>query len=417
MEEKNIDQKSGIDNLPKARVGQPYRFFVDDEYLREYSCADCRFSGLEEIGLHFVPEKRQITGVPQKSGFFEIQLHIVTGVDSDKESILTRKLDLLVEDDFIIPLEDTPSDENDPYWKPDEEVAVRIVPALRRGWKKEPKKNMAAASKRGRQHIQTGKFREDDFDIMYDPESRWYVLAVADGSGAAEYSRRGSQIACETAVELCSEQLSAQSSSLNALAEKYNKGRALEIREKMAELLQDVIASSVVRTYREIEEEAANREHRREDYATTLLLCICKKFEFGWFFGVFWVGDGAVCIYNKDTWYAAVPGAPDGGESPSAKRFLTMPEIMEPAELSRRIKFTVVDDFTALFLMTNGVSDPKFETAENIYYFEMWNKFWKDISTEVDFTGKRKNVGEKLLKWLDFWTPEKHDDRTIAVIF
>lgn len=44
-----------------------------------------------------------------------------------------------------------------------------------------------------------------------------------------------------------------------------------------------------------------------------------------------------------------------------------MPEIFKDATaLYQRLRFYIVDDFTALFLMSDGVSDPKFETDANL---------------------------------------------------
>ena len=36
----------------------------------------------------------------------------------------------------------------------------------------------------------------------------------------------------------------------------------------------------------------------------------------------------------------------------------------------------IVPDFTALFLMTDGVSDPKFETDANLKSYDKWNELW-----------------------------------------
>ena len=273
---------------------------------------------------------------------------------------------------------------------------------------------MAAASRRGLLHIKQGKIREDDFYIQYDHKTRWYVLAVADGSGKSKYSRRGSQIACSSAIKSCLERLTERSSELKKLAIMYNRRKSAKVRQDIVGMLYNIIASSVVDAYLDIVSEAQDFDCQQEDYATTLLTCICKKFEFGWLIGTFGVGDGAICVYHKDNWYANLMG---GNESSSEKYFLTTPGIVQPAELNRRIRFTIVNDFSALFLMTNGISDPKFGCAEDLPCFELWNRFWDDISSEVNFSGKINDVCEDLLKWLDFWTPGKYDDRTIAVMF
>ncbi len=403
----NAGSKSG--NLPNARAGQPYRMQIGGDYLPSNPLAVCWLDGIEKTGLHFFPDKKQITGITKTTGSFDMQLNIREYNDSGMEELSTHTLKLIVEDDYDFELGEV--DESDPYLKRDDDVYAISV---NQGSKKRLKKDIAAASRRGHLHIEEGKIREDDFYIRYDPETRWYALAVADGAGRSKYSRKGSQVACNSVVESCLERLTAQSYGLKKLTIRYNRWKSDKIRREIVRKLHDIIASSVASAYEDIVAEATDFGCQPEDYATTLLMCICKKFEFGWLIGTFSVGDGAICIYHKDNWYANLMG---GGECPSEKCFLTTPGIIQPAGLERRIRFTIVSDFSALFLMTNGVSDPKVGTEADLPCFELWNRFWDDITSEVNFSGKIKDVSEELLKWLDFWTPGKYDDRTIAVVF
>ncbi len=151
-------------------------------------------------------------------------------------------------------------------------------------------------------------------------------------------------------------------------------------------------------------------------------MSVCKKFEYGWFVGAWWVGDGGIGIYNKDKNEVKVLGEPDGGEFAGQTRFLTMPDIIKN-ELYSRMKFEVVEDFTALILMSDGVTDPKFETDANLNRIEKWNELWQDLNgdnednAKVDFTDDNEQTANQLLKWLDFWSKGNHDDRTIAILF
>jgi hypothetical protein len=161
-----------------------------------------------------------------------------------------------------------------------------------------------------------------------------------------------------------------------------------------------------------------------KDYATTLLAAICRKFSFGWFVGSFWVGDGGMGIYGRDTSYLRVLGEPDGGEFAGQTRFLTMPGIVDnPTELYNRLRIDIVPDFTALILMTDGVTDPKFETDANLKRIEKWHALWDDLhgknedGVRVELTDNNKNSAPQLLNWLDFWSRGNHDDRTIAIMY
>jgi hypothetical protein len=80
----------------------------------------------------------------------------------------------------------------------------------------------------------------------------------------------------------------------------------------------------------------------------------------------FWVGDGGIGIYNKEKNEVFVLGTPDSGEFAGQTRFLTMSDIFADGAYANRVKFKIVEDFTALVLMTDGITDPKFQTDNNL---------------------------------------------------
>jgi hypothetical protein len=82
-----------------------------------------------------------------------------------------------------------------------------------------------------------------------------------------------------------------------------------------------------------------------------------------------------------------------------------------------RLKYSIEEDFTALMLMTDGISDPFFETDANLNKVEKWNELWDNVNSDVDLTDDNSESQYQLLKWLDFWSPGNHDDRTIAILY
>lgn len=107
------------------------------------------------------------------------------------------------------------------------------------------------------------------------------------------------------------------------------------------------------------------------------------------------------------------------GEYAGQTRFLTMPEIFSDSnKFYQRMNCRIVPDFTALFLMTDGVSDPKFETDANLKSYDKWNELWADLKENgVELTDDNEEAANQLLNWLDFWSPGNHDDRTIAILY
>ena len=408
--------KNKFITLPNGKVGQPYNFVFSVEKIGLTEIEDFWFAGLEPIGLSFDAVTDAITGTPIISGEQTIQLFLKRKGWTEGKPVFERNLTLTVNPDPRSLWQSKPSDKNDPYWK--SESASQFLKVESTGLLlKTERKDIVVASQRGRSHAHEGIFRDDDFGIDYDKTTEWYILTVADGAGSASASRKGSTIACETVVKVCKTQLEAQHKDFEHLIKELNKDKSDTNRKKMGDALYGIVGTAVFKAYKNIEEEATNSGRPVKDFSTTLIVSICKKFKFGWFVAAFWVGDGGVGIYNKKTRFLKVLGETDGGEFVGQTRFLTMPEITQPAELYRRLRFDIVDDFTALILMSDGITDPKFETDANLLKFEKWDELWTDLSKEVDFKDNNEKSAEQLLKWLDFWSPGNHDDRTIAILF
>ena len=408
--------KNKFITLPNGKVGQPYNFVFSTEKIGINDIEDFWFADLEPIGLSFDPETDAITGTPKVSGEQSIQLFLKRKGWTDGKPVFERKLTLTVNPDPRSLWQDKLSDKSDPYWKPDSASQFLKVESTGLLLKTE-RKDVVAASQRGRSHAHEGIFRDDDFGMDYDKNTNWYIITVADGAGSCKASRKGSQIACQTVVNVCKSQLETQHKDFEHLIRELSKDRSDANRKKMGDALYGIVGTAVFKAYKNIEEEATKSSREVKDFSTTLIVSICKKFKFGWFVGAFWVGDGGIGIYNKSTRFLKVLGESDGGEFAGQTRFLTMPEITQPAELYRRLRFDIVDEFTALILMTDGITDPKFETDANLLKFEKWDELWADLSKEVEFKDNNEKSAKQLLKWLDFWSPGNHDDRTIAILF
>jgi hypothetical protein len=83
--------------------------------------------------------------------------------------------------------------------------------------------------------------------------------------------------------------------------------------------------------------------------------------------------------------------------------------------LYERIRVTLEPPFTALLLLTDGVTDPKFETEAMLWRPEPWNALWEEIGRAVQSAGPEQ-AGAEMLEWLGFWSPGHHDDRSVAVL-
>lgn len=427
----SIDSISWDVRLPNAFEKQDYRGEVALP-----PCDSARFvltgvTGVDEsqhgLKIEVDENKFSITGTPDLSALRK------DGQPAPSEFTLTAKYRLEVDG------------ASGGAYEGEKEFKLVIVPAIDTLWRDEPvnwdqmpepryrnenqavefaeldgeEKHIVAASLRGRSHAQEGKPRDDAF--RFATTHGWQVLAVSDGAGSACYSREGARLACEKAVAVCCERLDnepyrdgfeAHIKALSAIPDETDK------RKPVGDSLYTLLCHAANQARQAIAQEAGLQGKETRTYAATLLLCVAKHFPFGWFVGSFWVGDGAIALYRRDTTPHTVylMGEPDEGEYGGQTRFLTMPEVFSDASaLYRRLRFRLVDDFSALFLMTDGVSDPKFETTNNLKNAEKWDALWDELTAANALTNTPDSK-QALLEWLGFPSPGNHDDRTLLVL-
>lgn len=413
--------------IPNASVKKEYNHVIN--VLSDIQ--DVELVGLteEEHGLCIQKQgdgkSFAIVGIPKIAGTFELTLRFKFESLLRERPFIERKLQIIINPDpRQISDERTKTTDwesiPDPKYFKEDEVSEYVKVEARDGV---PQKDMVAASKRGRSHGWEAKPRDDHFKLKY-MENGWYIMAVADGAGSAKFSREGSHIACDTAVDYIQTQLIDNGSFEDdiQLYEMSKDDGESEARKSVGDDIYKIVGTAAYRAHKAISNEAQEKGVATKLYATTLLLTICKKFPCGWFVASFWVGDGAICLYDQKAHTAKLLGIPDEGEFAGQTRFLTMPEIFkDAASLYQRLRFNIVPEFTALFLMSDGVSDPMFETDVNLNNPQKWDELWDNLQhneeTKVHLTDDNEAAAQELLAWLDFWVPGHHDDRTIAILY
>ncbi len=371
------------------------------------------------VNWAFNEQSHVISCKPTAAGEFEVELC----VDVQKHERHVFPLRLTVNPDPKTLWKNLPSPKNGVYAKPDCDKAFLSCGDL----------SIVAASQRGRSHAQEAKPRDDDFAYNYDPDNARAVLVVADGAGYAKFSRKGSKIAVDTACEQV-----AHSTGKDYWAEmephirKWKETQDSVSEKTIQKSLYTVLIHAAFEAKKKIDQEAKEHEARykadynkaekfsAKDYATTLILTLAKKFDFGWFIATYWVGDGGVGIYQPNLNKVILHGIPDSGEYGGQTCFLTMDSVWPNDAnvlIQRRIRFDVVDSFKAIILMTDGVTDPKFETENNLNSIIRWDDLWADLAKAVPWEKRDGSVADSLLAWMDFWSSGNHDDRTMMVLY
>ena len=393
--------------LPNGKVGEPYEFQFSDEVFRAEALVNIESTGLQVLGLEFDPTTRQLVGTPVLAGQHEVTLLFqYAGLEAERPQ-LARKLSWYVNPDpRTLWTEQEPS-EDLPHPKSHTDSLLET----------NGPKVLVAASRRGRSHAKDGKFREDDFRCTYLAESGWYVLAVADGAGSASMAREGSRLACEKVSQQVSDYLQSElGNKLLALIEECQAETASEAARTLKTALYELLGGAALAATKQIGQAAEETGLTSRDYATTLLLAICRPIADGWFVGAFWVGDGGLGIYREEAGICLL-GEPDGGEYSGQTRFLTMKETFEPEKLYGRIRYELVPSFDALLLMTDGITDAWFQTDANLAKVEKWTELLAEIEAVAPLHRDNPDAATQLLDWLNFWMKGEYDDRTIAILF
>jgi serine/threonine protein phosphatase PrpC len=418
---KNWDLKNKIENivlqavsLPNGTVNKKYEAKLDFIKLGWNDVIYSEIRDLDDSGLEFNNEERLLFGNPLISGDLKIKLLFRIGGELE-ESILNEKtITIIINPDPKSLWKDIESDKNDSYWKEDNiAIASDFLD-----------KKIVIASKRGRSHANVGSFRDDDFAFKNINDTGWSVICVADGAGGYPLTRQGSKLACDSIIKYFEESFNEEylKEFDETLLNHYNKTDE-DSSKKISHFVYNNLSKAAHFAHKQIEEFAIKNEKQLKDFHSTLIFALVKKYDFGYAILTFGVGDCPIGLLNKDVTEIKLMNWLDVGEFGGGTRFITMPEIFQSDKFSTRFGFKLVDDFSYLMLMTDGIYDPKFVVEANLEKIGKWNEFLEDLkgtnedNCKVDFNKENAEIANQLSTWMNFWNPGNHDDRTLAIIY
>ncbi|WP_062059744.1 PP2C family serine/threonine-protein phosphatase [Aquimarina longa] len=400
--------------LPNATVNKVYEAKIEFIKLNWNDVIFSEFEGLEEIGLQYDNNEDLIFGTPTASG--DIKVKFLFRVDGEKEdSVLNEKtITLIINPDPKSLWKNKESDITDPHWKEDD---VAVSGSFL-------DKKIVVASKRGRSHANVGSFRDDDFAYKNYEKNGWSVVAVSDGAGSATLSRKGAQLACELVVSYFEENfLSDKLEDFDEVIAAHYQESTAETTKKISHFVYKQLSAAAYHVHKELEKLATQTETVLKDYHATLIFALVKKYDFGYTVLTFGVGDCPIGLLSKDMSEINLMNWLDVGEFGGGTRFITMKDIFQNEKFTTRFGFKLVEDFSYLMLMTDGIYDPKFVVEANLEKIEKWKEFVDDLKgnnedkLSVDFETSEEGIEEQLSEWMDFWNPGNHDDRTLAIIY
>lgn len=384
--------------IPNAKAGSAFlgEISATDPDGRRVSIKDVLVPA--NLGLTFDPATSCIHGTPLVSGEFQLSVRCVLPDGAEQSA----KCDFIVNPDprslwkCLEPAQDAK------YRKPHVDCAEVEVPS-------QPFR-LIAASRRGRSHEHAGTHRDDDYGVEHIATTGWTIMIVADGAGSAPFSREGSRLAVKAAGDhlldvLAGEQGTKMAASLDNAAELPATLTALG---SEFHYLYHRVASLAVQA---IEAEATAAGAQPRDFATTFLAVATRPCGDKLFVASFWMGDGAIAVYGPQG-VVKLMGTPDGGEYAGQTRFLDRASLSDVG-FGKRVRVGAFEGFNAVFAMTDGVSDPYFETDSGLADGQRWDRLWTDLAPVLTAPDPKQSLAD----WLHFFVAGHHDDRTLALLW
>jgi serine/threonine protein phosphatase PrpC len=399
--------------LLNATVNKPYEARIDFDKLNWKDIIAFQFEGLEQVGLRFDDTTKQITGLPTQSGDIKFIFKFKVEGEPEDAPFNEKPLTLIINPDPKSLWKNLESDANDPYWKEDN---VTVFAPL-------GDRHILVSSKRGRSHANVGSFREDDFAFAA-LENGWSIVVVADGAGSAKVSRKGSAIACQGIVDYFKEPDSVEGmQAFDELLEQHVNSKTDDTQKKLTRFVYNNLGKAAFRVHKQLEAFAAREGFTLKDLSSTLIFTLFKKYELGYAMLSFGVGDCPIAVLNRDVSQVTLLNWLDVGEFGGGTRFITMPEIFQSDKFATRFGFKLLEDFSYLIMMSDGIYDPKFAVEANLPNIKKWQEFLSDLQgknedgIQVDLHTNNPDIQEQFSQWMDFWSPGNHDDRTLAIVF
>lgn len=401
-------------SLPNGTVNKQYEAKIDFLNLGWNDLIFSEIQGLENSGIEYDADEERLSGIPVISGDLKIKLLFRIEGELEDSLLNEKNITIILNPDPKSLWKNIDSNNEDQFWKEDNvSIAGDFLD-----------KKIVISSKRGRSHANVGSFRDDDFAFKNINDTGWSVIAVSDGAGGYPFTRQGSKLACELVVSYFEENFTPE--YLKDFDENlfiYHKDKNEDSSKKISQFVSSNLSKAAHFTHIKLEEFAVKNEKTLKDFHSTLIFALVKKYEFGYAILTFGVGDCPIGLINKDQTEIKLMNWLDVGEFGGGTRFITMPEIFQSDKFYTRFGFKLVDDFSYLMLMTDGIYDPKFVVEANLEKIDKWNEFLEDLKgknedeCKVDFDSANNDIANQLSNWMDFWNPGNHDDRTLAIIY
>ena len=470
--------------IPNATINIPYQVKIDFIQLGWNDIVHFEFENAANYGLTFNAETEMLSGTPTQSGDVKINLKFKIAGEAENAPLNTKVISFFINADPKSLWVSIDSNNTDPFWKPDNLQDFKpigdkhIVVSSKRGrshanvgsfrdddyafkhfnttgWSVVVVADGAGSAKASRkgsqiacegiinyfqQHL-TAEVSEH-FDALmkiYKDEqiAKPEINAVKSAGNITEIIEKTEHIIEEKNLTNAqnTETNVVDAANITANSEQLfdDKGEAIKpdpiilevvnINREISNFIYNNLGNAARTVHKNLDTFATQNNLQLKDLHTTLIYTLFKKYSFGYVILSFGVGDCPIGVLNTNTHQFKLMNWLDVGEFGGGTRFITMPEIFTSDKFGTRFGFKLIDDFTHLILMTDGIYDPKFVVEASLEKIEKWEAFLDDLagnnndSAMVNLNPSNADVANQLNTWMDFWSPGNHDDRTLAIVF
>ncbi len=386
------ESSDGLIQLPKANLEQTYRVNFN-EVFNDIEIEN--IIGHETLGLTYNNHTKILSGIPNQKGRFMLKIRYRSkGLGGSKLLLLSKNVILNVDDAFKITWNDIPTPTNIKYYKPD------ISTQFSRVFVNDTKTSSRMAimsSIRGRLHANNGLPRNTE--VAVGNSYGWVIMAMADGSDKAEYSREGSRVAVQAAIQSISNAFDRIGSTFDDALHQVaaldqsngshgrNNSKNSNDRALWKKPFEALIADAYRSACSEVTIQANFASIPFDMMDTNLAIIITKRFDFGWFVLTASVGNfvAAVCTGSYDI----LPiGFNDYGDFIYRNGTIMEPRYIEEKEIRMRIDYKFIDTMVMIMFINPALRREIFAKMTTVRSEDKWTEWITDLATNVDLKCK-----------------------------